>query len=80
MYDYAVEHGFIGDQEEFLIKMGDRQDLRLNMTKIPDAELESTVIECLSKCNNELAMGLDREHLIKTQYYRKSHVNDKTGE
>ena len=71
MYDYAKEHGFINDEEDFLMAMGDRQDLRINMTHIPDNEMEECVIECLSKCNNELAMGLDRDHLIRTQYYRK---------
>lgn len=72
MYDYAKEHGFISDEEEFLLQMGDRQDLRLNMTSMTDAEMENAVLDGLSKCNTDLAMGLDREHLIKTQYHRKA--------
>ncbi len=71
MYDYAREHGFISDEEEFLLQMGDRQDLRLNMTKMTDDEMEKAVLEGLSKCNTDLAIGLDKEHLIKTRYYRK---------
>ncbi len=71
MYDYAREHGYIQDEESYLLAMGDRQDLRLNMTAIPDAELEATVLACLEKCNIACAVGLDKEHLIKTQYYRK---------
>lgn len=43
MYVYAVEHGFIRDEEEYLLKMGDRQDLRLNMTKMSDEELIKTL-------------------------------------
>lgn len=74
MYDYAVEHGYIKDEEKFLMQMGDRQDLRLNMTKIPDEEMEAAVLEGLSQCNDELAVGLDKKHLIKTQFYRKSHA------
>lgn len=70
MYDYALEHGFIKDEEEFLLQMGDRQDLRLNMTNMADEEMENATLEGLSWCNQELAIGLDREHLIKTQYYR----------
>ena len=73
MYDYAVEHGYVKDEEEFLLQMGDRQDLRINMTQIPNDVMENTVLECLSKCNTELAIGLEKEHLIKTQHYQKSH-------
>jgi anaerobic magnesium-protoporphyrin IX monomethyl ester cyclase len=70
MYDYAIEHGFIGDEEEYLLRMGDRQDLRLNMTQMDDEELESAVVGGLKRCNEELKVGLKLEELIKTQYYR----------
>jgi anaerobic magnesium-protoporphyrin IX monomethyl ester cyclase len=70
MYDYARQHGFIGDEEEYLLKMGDRQDLRLNMTKMTDKEFETQVIEGLKRCNDELQVGLQYEELIKTMYYR----------
>lgn len=72
MYDYAKEHGFITDEEEFLLKMGDRQDLRINMTQMTDEEMEQAVLDGLSKCNTDLAIGLDKEHLVRTQYYRKA--------
>lgn len=71
MYDYAIDNGYITNEEEYLLAMGDRQDLRLNMTKMTDDEMEEAVLKGLSKCNNNLAVGLDKEHLIKTQYYRK---------
>jgi radical SAM superfamily enzyme YgiQ (UPF0313 family) len=70
MYDYARQHGFIGDEEEYLLKMGDRQDLRLNMTKMTDQEFETHVLEGLKRCNDELQVGLQYEELIKTMYYR----------
>lgn len=70
MYDYAREHGFIRDEEEYLLLMGDRQDLRVNMTSIPDEEFERHVLEGLKRCNRILDVGLDEENLIKTQYYR----------
>lgn len=70
MYDYARQNGFIGDEEEYLLKMGDRQDLRLNMTKMTDNELETYVFEGLKRCNDELEVGLQYEELIKTMYYR----------
>lgn len=71
MYDYACDNRFISDEEEYLLKMGDRQDLRLNMTKMNDDEIESYVNEGLKRCNEALGVGLDPDKLIKTQYYRK---------
>lgn len=71
MYEYAVEEGFITDEEEFLLLMGDRQDLRLNMTKMSDSEMEAAVSEGLKRCNEALGIGLTTDQLLKTQYYRK---------
>jgi radical SAM superfamily enzyme YgiQ (UPF0313 family) len=72
MYDYARENGFIGEEEEYLLRMGDRQDLRINMSKISDDKLETSVLEGLRKVNSRLNTGLAEHELIKTQYYRKS--------
>lgn len=70
MYDYAVKNSFITDEEEFLMMMGDRQDLRINMTSMSDTEFEEHVLKWLKKCNEELNVGLKDEQLIKTQYFR----------
>lgn len=70
MYEYAREHGFIDGEEEYLLKMGDRQDLRLNMTAMMDEEFERNVLEGLKRCNRILEVGLEERNLIKTQYYR----------
>ena len=70
MYDYARQNGLITDEEEYLLKMGDRQDLRLNMTEMADKEFEARVLEGLKRCNDELQVGLHSEELIKTMYYR----------
>ncbi len=72
MYDYAIENGFIEDEEDYLLMMGDRQDLRLNMTTMGDEEMENCVTEGLKRCNEVLGVGLDPDKLIKTQYYRKA--------
>ena len=72
MYEYALKKDYIHDEETYLLAMGDRQDLRLNMTGMTDDELEQATLEGLSTCNTNLAIGLDKEHLIKTQYYRKA--------
>lgn len=78
-YVYAVEHGFIRGQEEYLLKMGDRQDLRLNMTKMSDEEFEKHVFEGLKRCNEEMKIGLKDEELIKTLFYRSITSEDSDG-
>jgi radical SAM superfamily enzyme YgiQ (UPF0313 family) len=75
IYDYAVEHNYIQDKEEYLLAMGDRQDLRLNMTAIPDDELEAFVKDELARCNRELGLNLENGSLLKTGFYR-ARVNE----
>lgn len=70
MFDYAMEHGYVTDEEDYLLRLGDRQDLRLNMTKMSDSEFQNCVIEELKRCNEELKTGLKVDELLKTQYYR----------
>jgi len=77
IYEYAVEHGYIDDEEKFLLKMGDRQDLRINMTNMNDEQLKTTVLNCLKKCNEILKIGLDPDKLIKTQYWRAANNKSK---
>lgn len=77
MYTYALEHGFIVDEEDYLLAMGDRQDLRLNMTKMSDDEFERNVVEGLARCNVALNLGLSEECLVKSLHYRAK--NDSSG-
>lgn len=70
IYNYAIKNGFINDEEDYLLKMGDRQDLRLNMTSMTDEEFQEQVHEGLKRCNKELKLGLDEDKLLKTLYYR----------
>jgi len=70
MYQHALDHGHITDEEAYLLAMGDRQDLRLNMTLMPDDELEETVARELERCGRELGLDLGRDRLIKTGHYR----------
>lgn len=72
MYDYAKEHGFITDEETYILTMGERQDLRINMTKMSDEELYNNVLNGLKLCNEKLEVGLDNESLIKTKMFRKN--------
>lgn len=70
IYDYAREQGLIGDEEEYLLSLGDRQDLRLNLTTMSDEDLIAQVMAGARRCNDVLGLGLSGETLIKTGVYR----------
>ncbi|MBF0361668.1 MAG: B12-binding domain-containing radical SAM protein [Oligoflexia bacterium] len=72
MYEFALDHGYIDrkNEEDYFLNLGDRQDLRINMTKMSSDELQSEVKNHLIRCNEVLGIGLDVSKLIKTQYYR----------
>ncbi len=72
MYDYALEHGFVDDEEEYLMGLGDRQDLYLNMTRMPNEDLVHLVQLGAKRCNEALNVGLADDELIKTLHYRGS--------
>ena len=76
MYDYAVEHEYIQDEEAYLLALGDRQDLRFNMTRLSDEQLVGTVERELARCNQELGMELKNGGLLKTGFYRSKGVQD----
>lgn len=70
VYQAARDNGKIPDEEEYLLRMGDRQDLRINLTEMGDAEFVQSVTYWLQKLNRDLSLGLDEHTLIKTQYKR----------
>lgn len=70
MYDYAMQNGFIPDEEAYLLSLGDRQDLRLNLTDMPDEEFIERVMQGAQRCSDALQIGLSKESLIKTGVYR----------
>lgn len=72
MYDYALEHGYIDDQEQYLLTIGDRQDLYVNMSQMGDDTMISITEEGLDRINRKLDLGLDRESLVKTTVKRDS--------
>ena len=72
MYDYAKDNDFITNEEDYLLSMGDRQDLLVNMTGMTNEEFEGYVRDGMRRCNEALNIGLSEEQLIKTQYYRAS--------
>jgi radical SAM superfamily enzyme YgiQ (UPF0313 family) len=70
MYDYAIEKGYIKDEEAYLLAIGDRQDLYLNMTQMSDKELVTITEREMARCSRELNLGLSGGSLLKTGHYR----------
>lgn len=59
MYQYAISRGVINrdKEEEYLLKLGDRQDLRINLTAMPDSLFEKVLNDELQRCNPPFARG-----------------------
>ena len=74
MYDHALKHGFIKNEDKYLDSITERQDLCLNMTKMGDDEVKHLIAEGAEKLNAELKIGLDSSKLLKTGGYNK-HTN-----
>ena len=67
IYKMACERGLIEyDEEKYLLRIGDRQDLHVNMTKMSNEELVSHVTEGLIKLKNELKISIRDDQVIKT--------------
>lgn len=71
MWEHALQHGHIRDQDDYLSTITERQDLSLNMTSVPSDLLESEVKKWLEKINSSLDMRLDPDRLIRTGGYNK---------
>ena len=76
MYRYAIDHGFIKEEEDYLLIMGDRQDVRLNMTKMTTKQMEAVVKDQLVILNKELETGLAEDQLVRTRTYRVAKTKD----
>lgn len=66
VYDCAIKEGKIRDIEEYLLTLGDRQDLRINLTKMDSEKLESLVKFHSLRISKKLNLGLTEDKLIKT--------------
>lgn len=77
MYEAAKKKGIIKDDEDYLLRMGDRQDLRVNLTDIPDDVFESEVKMHLQRISDKLNLGLNEQTLIKTGTFLLSKEEEK---
>lgn len=66
MYELAIHKGLIKDEEVYLLKLGDRQELRINLTNMPDALMISEVKKNLKRIANKLNLVFSDEKLIRT--------------
>jgi len=76
MYDYAVNAGIIKDKEEYLLKMGDRQDFRINLTSMKQERIEELVRYHLKRIADKMQLGLNGDHLIKTGHYTQKDTQE----
>lgn len=72
IYEYAKKIGKIRNEEKYLMKMGDRQNIRINLTKMSSMEMERIVKKNLKMISEKLQLNLDSKSLIKTDHYRQS--------
>lgn len=70
VYDYAVKNGHIPNKEEYWLQMGDRQDLHINLTRIPSDRMEELVKYHLTRLRDKLHLPLSDDNLIKTRMVR----------
>jgi len=74
MYELAKKKGLIPDEEDYVLKMGDRQDYTINLTNnLTRKQMETAVQRHLKRLARRMRLGLDEQHLIKTGHY----VSDK---
>ncbi len=74
MYKYALDNGYITNEDAYLTSITERQDICLNMTQMSDDEIMNEIMECAKKANDVLQLGLNEESFIKTGGYKK-HTN-----
>lgn len=73
VYDYAKKVGKILDDEKYLIDViGDRQDLRINLTTLTNDEFQETVLSCLKTLSKQMDIFSNDSDLIKTGHYMTS--------
>ena len=75
IYNYARQNGYIKDEESYLMNMGDRQDLRVNLTRIPSDRLERFDNSHLKRIRDKLHLELSDYQLLKSGKYRVKSAN-----
>ncbi len=71
MYQWAWDNGYIADEDKYLEGITERQDICLNMTGLPDAQVMGLISEGATQLNRQLELGLQDGSLIRTGGYRQ---------
>jgi anaerobic magnesium-protoporphyrin IX monomethyl ester cyclase len=71
MYQYAIDNGFITDEDKYLEGITERQDIGLNMTSMTDDELIECIKDGAREINKLLNLGLDEDSYVKTGGYKR---------
>lgn len=79
MYDYVFEKGLARDEEGFLMSLGDRQDLWINLTQMPSNEFQAEVKKNLKRLADKLDLGFSEENLLKTTKQFAKHPQEETA-
>ena len=66
MFEVAKQKGLVNDMEAYLLEMGDRQDLRFNLTGIPDEVLVAEVEKHLQRISDKVRCHLPDNDLFRT--------------
>jgi radical SAM superfamily enzyme YgiQ (UPF0313 family) len=67
MFDEARKMGKISNVEGYLLRMGDRQDLHVNLTSMSDSEMTGAVEYHLGRIAKKLGLHLPNGQLLKTR-------------
>lgn len=70
IYEYAIKTGLIKNEEEYLLRIGDRQDLHINLTAMSDEEFFETLREELIRLKDDLRIPISDDNVIKTTIYK----------
>ena len=73
IYRYALEHGHIQNEEDYLLQMGDRQDFHVNLTSMSDERLREIVEREVKRCQDiVLKREVSTDNPLKTLRKRSS--------
>ncbi|MBF0246093.1 MAG: B12-binding domain-containing radical SAM protein [Planctomycetes bacterium] len=64
IYDQALERGLIGDEEDYLLHIGEQQFMKVNMTAMSDIELRESALAELRRLRDNLGLTIPDENLI----------------
>lgn len=75
MYDYALEKGYILDEEKYILEIGEQQFINLNMTNMSNNVLHDLTVHHLKRIRDKLKLNIADENLICSVVLKRDTVN-----